>query len=400
MSPNKKELYSKLPQSPGVYLMKDTSGRLLYVGKAGNLRRRVSSYFSRAHDARIERLVGSIKTVDHRKTDTAIEALILEAELIKKYLPPFNVREKDDKSFLYMEITREKFPRIMLVRGKETPGGKRFGPFTSAGGIREALRILRKIFPYNTHPADKIGRFLRPCFDHEIGVCPGTCVGAITRDEYMKTVRRLKMFFEGKKKQVLRDMDREMKASAKRLEFEKAAKLKRSVFALNHIQDVALINDAETAASATKGSVFRIEGYDVSNISGTSSVGSMVVFEDGRPNTNEYRKFRIRTIIGSDDVGMLREALTRRLHNDWPLPALILIDGGEGQVNAAKRVLDENGLAIPVVGLAKGAERKNNRPVGQIPPGIKEELLIKVRDEAHRFAISYHKNLRGRNFLR
>ena len=193
--------YKQFPETPGVYLMKDAEGRILYVGKAGNLRRRVSSYFERPHDVRIQTLVARIATIDHRDTDTAIEALILEAELIRKFSPPFNVKEKDDKSFLYIEITKEKFPRVLLVRGRDVAGeGKRFGPFTSASSVREALKILRKIFPWSTHekvcnPNQRIHpnatnkkniRSIRinsdssdwacrkrPCFDYEIGLCPG-----------------------------------------------------------------------------------------------------------------------------------------------------------------------------------------------------------------------------------
>src|SRR3989344_1918439 len=176
-----KRLYKNLPQTPGVYLMKSASGRILYIGKAANLKRRVSSYFMRANDARIEKLVGEIKKIDYKKTDSALEALILESKLIKKYQPLFNVKEKDDKSFLYVEIAREEFPRILLVRGTDKSKRERFGPFTSASNIREALKILRRIFPWSTHEAEQIAKRKsqgahRPCFDYEIGLCPGTCI--------------------------------------------------------------------------------------------------------------------------------------------------------------------------------------------------------------------------------
>jgi excinuclease ABC subunit C len=407
--------YKKLPDTPGVYLMKDGDGRVLYVGKAGNLRRRVSSYFERPHDVRIEHLVSKIKEIEHRKTDTALEALILEAELIKTLTPPFNVREKDDKSFLYVEITKEKFPRVLLVRGKDAGSGKRFGPFASASSIREALRILRKIFPWNTHAADRIGKFARPCFDCEIGLCPGTCVGAVTRKDYAKNIDHLKLFFEGKKKVVLRSLEKEMAAASKTLEFEKAEKFRRQIFALRHIRDTALISDYTIAPLRSDGAKadYRIEGYDISNISGTSAVGSMVVFEGGEPNRNEYRKFRIRTIFKANDVGMLTEVLERRFRrysegnaraesgdrHGWRLPSLVLIDGGIAQASAARRVILRAGLRIPVVGIAKGPERKRNDIIGAIPKGIQKTTLVRVRDEAHRFAISYHKALRGRRAL-
>ena len=293
--------YRSLPETPGVYVMKDAEGRILYVGKAGNLRRRVSSYFERPHDVRIQTLVARIATIDHHDTETAIEALILEAELIKKLAPPFNVREKDDKSFLYIEIMKEKFPRVLLVRGRDIAGkkGKRFGPFTSASSAREALKILRKIFTWSTHDPERIGTFKRPCFDYEIGLCPGTCIGAITRKDYLKNIGHLKLFLEGKKARVVKNLEKEMAAAGKKLEFEKAAKLRGQIFALKHIEDTAFISDSEIVmpkAGDLPVRPFRIEGYDISNISGTLAVGSMVVFENGRPDRNEYRKFKIRTI--------------------------------------------------------------------------------------------------------
>jgi len=409
--------YKKLPDTPGVYIMKDAAGRILYVGKAGNLRRRVSSYFERPHDIRIETLVAKIAGIDHQKTDTALEALILEAGLIRKFVPPFNVREKDDKSFLYVSITKDTFPRVLLVRGTDVAFSSRtgatYGPFTSASSARAALKIMRKIFPWSMHDAERLGHFERPCFDYEIGLCPGTCIGAISREDYMKNIERLKLFFEGKKKVVLRSLEKEMSTAAKKLDFERAAKLRHQIFALRHIRDTALISDSEVATlprvsagvPGLASAPYRIEGYDISNISGTSAVGSMVVFENGAPNKNEYRKFRIRTVFKPNDVGMLTEVLERRFkhgaasHGGWAMPNLILIDGGIGQANAAKKVLMRAGLRIPILGIAKGAERKRNDILGAIPKGVTKETLIKVRNEAHRFAIGYHKALRRINSL-
>lgn len=424
--------YKKFPETPGVYIMKDAGGRVLYVGKAANLRRRVSSYFERPHDVRIQALVSKVARIDTEQKDTALEALIREAELIKTLTPPFNVREKDDKSFLYFEITREKFPRVLLVRGAGVvaagggkgaravaPEGKRYGPFTSASSAREALRILRRIFPWSTHDPDEIGRMKRPCFNYEIGLCPGTCIGAIAHEDYVKNIERLRLFFEGKKERIIHALEKDMKAAAKKQEFEKAEALRRQTFALRHIQDTALISDSETlvmpgsaqggAAAAKSG--YRIEGYDISNISGTSAVGSMVVFTDGAPDKDEYRKFKIRSIFQPNDVGMLKEVLERRFAHSapadseahratgkesarWPMPDLVLIDGGLAQVNTARRVLLRAGLKIPIVGIAKGPKRDRNDVIGLVPKGVQKATLVKVRDEAHRFAISYHKALR------
>ncbi|MCX6702262.1 MAG: GIY-YIG nuclease family protein [Candidatus Wolfebacteria bacterium] len=412
---NSEKLYKDLPETPGVYLMKNAEGVILYVGKAGNLCRRVSSYFTRPpasnasrsdagrHDVRIEKLVSEIRKIDFEKTETAIEALILESKLIKKYRPAFNVRDKDDKSFLYVVITKDKFPRVLLSRGKGLPAGRQgiYGPFTSASSIREALRIIRKIFPFSVHSPESLlmsasRRIKKECFDCELGLCPGTCVGAVSRIKYLKNIKNIKLFFEGGKKKIIKSLKQEMASASKKLEFEKAVKLRGQIFALNHIRDIALISDSEIHhSSSIIHNSYRIEGYDISNISGTSATGSMVVFINGKSDRDEYRKFKIRTITQNNDTGMLKEVLERRLKNDWPLPDLILVDGGKGQVNAVKSVLSEAGLDIPVIGIAKGSKRKKNEFIGAVPKGVDEKVLIKVRDEAHRFAISYHKKLRN-----
>lgn len=430
---NAKPIYQHLPDAPGVYLMRGTHGQILYIGKAANLKRRVSSYFERPHEYRIQQLVQEIAAIDYRKTDTALEALILEAELIKKRQPPYNVREKDDKSFLCVEITNEPFPRILLARGHDGKNPKHtyFGPFTSAGSLRAALKLLRRIFPWSTHPRDRghetgdmrQGRnrsmshvtdnhvTRRPCFDYEIGLCPGTCAGLISRADYLKNIRAIKLIFQGKKKELVRGLKRDMRAASKQLAFEQAEKLKRQIFALQHIQDIALISESDMGhkiwdmRQETRDKELRIEGYDISNISGTSAVGSMVVFRGNQPDKNEYRKFRIKTIHQSDDVGMLKEVLRRRFsraregRRGWTLPYLLLIDGGKPQVNAARAVLAEFGLKIPVVGIAKGPTRKKSEFIGAIPHRISPQTLIRVRDEAHRFAVRYHERLRSRAFM-
>ncbi len=435
---DKSALYKNLPDTPGVYLMRDAKGTLLYVGKAGNLRRRVSSYFLRPHDRRIEQLVARIAKIDYEKTDTAIEALIREAELIKQHEPPFNIREKDDKSFLYVEITKEPFPRVLLARGRDLGKedhrvAERYGPFTSASSLREALKIIRRIFPYSTHPADRLGHFDRPCFDFEIGVCPGTCVMKISKEDYRKNIKNIELFFAGKKERILKTLTKEMQAAAKKLDFERAESLRRQIFSLKHIQDIAFLAEDKVGSPEGEEKPLRIEGYDISNISGVSAVGSMVVFTGGKADKAEYRKFKIKDVDANlqpqsdhpashagGDVGMMSEVLRRRFARSahtapaddtagdgaagdaWPLPDIVLVDGGIGQVNAARQILKSYNLSIPVIGLAKGPQRKRNDVVGIIPKKLKDldlKTLMKVRDEAHRFAISYHKNLRGRNFF-
>ena len=398
-------LYAHLPETPGVYLMKGlpagrqgADGSILYIGKAANLKRRVSSYFLRPHDYRITRLVKEIRKIDYVKTDTALEALILESALIKKHQPPWNVREKDDTSFLYVEIAREKFPRVLLVRGKDPKRGKRFGPFADAGSLKEAVRILRRIFPWSVHKPEEIGAFSRPCFDAQVGLCPGTCIGTVPRAEYLKTIRNVRLLFAGKKSAVAKQLAKDMKAASRALEFEKAETLRRQIFALEHIRDTALITEdkiAEVAAGLAPRRAPRIEGYDISNISGTSATGSMVVFTGDRRELDQYRKFRIRTVEGANDPACLKEVLERRFRNDWPLPDLILVDGGVAQVNAARAALKEAHRAIPVIGMVKGPERKRTDIIGTLSLKIAKRTLIRVRDEAHRFAIGYHKKLRS-----
>lgn len=404
---SEKNIYEKLPETPGVYLMRGKGSKILYIGKAGNLKRRVSSYFLRPQENRIHRLVEEIKHIDHKKTDTALEALILEAQLIKKYRPLYNIREKDDKSFLYVEITKDEFPRLLLLRGKDLKKGlDYFGPFIEAGSLREALRIIRRIFPYNTHSPENIARMSkqvsgtdggRGCFDWQVGLCPGTCVGLADSKEYKKTVRNIKLIFEGKRNKLILELKKEMEDTARNEEFELAEKKKRQIFGLQHINDIALIKEVDSPVSSANHLASRVEGYDISNISGTFAVGSMVVFNNGKASPSEYKKFKIRTIVGANDVGMLKEVLMRRFkHSEWELPSLLFVDGGTGQVNTAKSVLGSYGLKIPVVGIAKGRTRKKVEIIGEVPKDIQTNLLVKVRDEAHRFAISYHRKLRGR----
>ncbi len=404
----------ELPNRPGVYLYKDKDGEILYIGKATSLKRRVNSYFNRPQEARIEKMLKLAVEIDYIQKPTAIEALILEANLIKRYMPPFNIRDKDSKSFLYLVITKDPYPKPLLIRGNELPddSAKRykavFGPYTSPRALRAALELVRKVFPWSTcEPGRK-----RACFYYHLKQCPGVCIEAIGTREYAKTIRDLIKFFEGKKEDLLKKYRREMKKASKEQRFEEAADYRNKIQFLEHIQDIAILKreepEQDAASEDVKGvEIFgRVEGYDISNISGTSSVASMVVFENGAPAKAEYRKFRIKTVEGSNDVASIREVLTRRFRNDWRLPDVILIDGGKPQVNAAREVVDFLSPGIPVVGLAKGAARKKNELIcdPEDSPFCAScrkhlDILIAVRDEAHRFAVTYHKKLRGRRSL-
>lgn len=378
-----KEVKKNIPQSPGVYLFKDKKGKEIYVGRAGNLKRRVKSYFKNPVP-KIKKMVEEAFSVDFIETETVIEALILEAKLIKKLQPFYNIKDKDDRSFLYVAFSNDYFPRVLLLREKESKKFKEvFGPFTSSSSIYRALRIIRKIFPYSIHEKE----LKKPCFDYQIGLCPGTCINAISRKDYLKNIRNIREFFKGNKRKIIRELKKEMEHYSKSLQFEKAEQAKRKMNALLHIRDTALIS-AEPAFEEKKKE--RWEGYDISNISGDYAVGSMTVFIDGRPEKKEYRIFKIRTVKKINDTAMLREVIERRFKNNWAFPDLILVDGGKAQKNAVEKSLATLNINIPVVGIAKGKERKKNEFIGNFPED-KAKALIFLRDEAHRFALKHHK---------
>ena len=412
---NVKVKNGELPDTPGVYLMKDGKGKVIYVGKATSLKRRVSSYFQRGRfgdgRAHIEEMMPHVRAIDYIQKPTVIEALILEANLVKYYWPHYNVMLKDNKSFLYLVITKEDFPKPLLIRGTELDENSSkkykavFGPYTSPRSLRAALDLLRKVFPWSTCEPGRS----RPCFYVHLKQCPGVCVNLIDKKDYQKIIRDLIKFFEGKKDVLVKQYEREMKVAAKEKRFEDAAEWRNKVQFLSHIRDIAMLKkedddvDKIKMGEASVNLFGRIEGYDISHISGTSTVASMVVFENGAPAKAEYRKFKIKTVVGSDDIASMREVLTRRFRNNWRRPDLLLIDGGLPQVNVAEQVIRELGIGLPVIGLAKGPERKRNDLVCS-PTNLElchlceqyKELLVKVRDEAHRFAITYHRKVRGR----
>ncbi len=405
----------ELPDTPGVYLMKDGQGTIIYVGKATSLKRRVRQHFERPHSGFIEEMTRLVHTIDYIQKPTALEALILEANLIKHYWPKYNIRDKDNRSFLYLVFTKEDFPKPLLVRGTDLgdDSAKKyktvFGPYTSPRSLRAALDLMRKVFPWSTcTPGQK-----RPCFYVHLKQCPGVCIQSIEKKAYQKIIRDMMKFFEGKKDDLLKQYTREMKTAAKEKRFEEAAMLRNRVFFLEHIQDIAMMKrededvDKMKMGEATVSLYGRIEGYDISHISGTSTVASMVVFENGAPAKAEYRKFRIRSVSGPNDVASIRETLMRRFrHPEWPRPDLLLIDGGRSQVQVAEEVVHHQGVGIPVVGIAKGPERKRNdivcaRQNLELCRLCEQhrDLLVSVRDEAHRFAMAYHRQTRKRQFL-
>lgn len=395
-------LSQKLPDRPGVYLFRSAKREILYVGKATSLRSRVASYFRRdlieTRGPIIVGMVEAAKKIDFIETDSVLEALILEAHLIKKHQPPYNTKEKDNKSFNYVVITREDFPRVITMRGRELENSAlkikySFGPFPQGGALRDALVIVRKIFPFRDTCTPNKGI---PCFNAQIGLCPGVCAGTISKSEYAKLITRIKLFFEGKKKILIRKLEREMKQHAARMEFEKAARIKKMLFALSHIQDVALLK-ADFEKRLANNESFRIEAYDVAHISGTNTVGVMVVVENGQVQKGQYRKFKIRTST-NDDNASLREMLSRRFgHTEWSMPKLIVIDGGKAQVNTAEQALKKWGLAIPVLGVVKDEHHRPKNILGKKSlVDTHGDTALLANSEAHRFSIAYHRDLRSR----
>ena len=376
--------------------MRDKNRRPLYIGKASSIKHRVLSYWQRPQEMRIEKMLSQVSSINVKKTDSVIEALFLENDLIKKYQPKYNVKLKDDKSFLGIFINKEDWPRIIPARiTQKLPKGEFYGPFPSAGQVREALQIIRKIFPFRVSCQPLSGK---ACFEYHLGMCPGVCAGKLSKEEYQNVIRQIKLFLKGHKKQVIKNLEKEMKLAAKNLNYEKAAKIRDQIFALKHIQDVALIKEEEIETASDI--PFRIEAYDVSNISGAFAVGSMIVFTKGIIDKSQYRKFKIKTVPGANDIAMLKEILSRRLnHQEWPMPDLILIDGGRGQIYGAKDVLRARRLNIPIVGIAKGPNRDKNEIITDKNITIDKKLLLRVRDEAHRFAIQYYR-LRHRKGLK
>lgn len=450
-----------LPNSPGIYIFKNTAGKIIYVGKAASLKDRVRSYFGKQNDfARpIDFYRDQITELEIKQTDTVLEAYFLEQDLIKRYQPKYNVLGKDDKSFVYVGITKEDFPRFEVKRktdlefrpkddekekNKQSDMAKStkedlldiqhskvdviskngiaytrvYGPYTARHLIEQALKILRKIFPYHNKP-QKTEKF---CLDYHIGLCPGPYAGKISKADYRKNIKAIELILRGKKKTLIRQLEKEMQRHSKKQEFEKAAQARNLLFTLRHIQDVAMIKESQlkpykfvgvdknqkTRAagmnSTSHEKYFRVEGYDISNISGTHSVASMVVFDNEedtlKPNKSQYRKFRIKTIKGANDVGAMQEVLQRRFANSWKIPNLILVDGGKGHLNMAKKVLRNYRYDIPILAVAKGPTRKklDFYYYGKVPK-LDDNIIAQIRDEAHRFAISYHRKLRRKNAI-
>ena len=420
------------PSSPGVYLMKDAQGRVIYVGKAKNLRNRAASYFNKtaAEDKRICDWIGEVADVDFLAADSEVDALLLEARLIKDIQPKHNQDLKDDKSFPYLQITTgDDFPRVNFTREPLERGVKLYGPFPRAKSLRGAIQVLQKIFKFRTcsldiEEGDARWRWFRPCLLHSIDQCTAPCNLRIDKEAYRKDIRRLRLFLDGKKDVVLAEMEAEMKEASKALQFEKAARLRDE---LKSLQNINLRGDLDKHAQpevfyvdprkGLKGlqKVLHLEStprtincVDIAHLGGTETVGSLVTFIDGLPFKPGYRRYKIKSVKGIDDYASIREVVSRRIQGlqerDEPFPDIFMIDGGKGQLNAALGAFEALGIKPPtLISLAK--QNEEIFVPGQPDPIVLKRrsfalrLLQYARDEAHRFAQHYHHMLRKKRTL-
>ncbi len=424
---NFQQKINSLPLTSGVYLMKGKQGEVLYVGKAVSLRKRVQSYFRKSQGilSKTDLLVEAIHDIAHVPTASEAEALILEASLIKQYQPKFNIELRDDKSYPFIEITPEEFPRISVVRpniklsreeskkfsqdASQNVSAKYYGPYVNPKLIREALDIIRKIFHFRTcDPFPK-----KACLDYHIGLCDAPCIHNISQKDYNKIIKHVCLILEGKKDELYNALKNEMESLSRTHKFEEASRLRDQIRAIGALysgtQDVNYYKEAEQLQRILylPRRPERIECFDISNIMGHQAVGSMVSFLNGKPDKSNYRRFRIRDIEGIDDFKMIAQIVRRRytrLKNEKGIfPDLIVIDGGKGQLSSAVFELRLLQIDIPIISLAKREEEvfipTRRTPIVLAKDSLGLKLLQRVRDEAHRFAISYHRLLRGKQAL-
>ena len=395
-----------LPQSAGVYLIKDAKGMILYIGKAACLRKRINSYFQRPAEAKTRRLLSRAQDIDCIQTSSSAQALLLENCLIKKYQPRYNAALKDDKSYPYVKFSRGDFPRVSIIRGRLEKGARYFGPYTSVKLLKSALKTARVIFPFRSC------RHLpkRPCLYFNLKLCPGMCTVPVDKEAYRQMLRHLGLFLQGRQKELLNILSARMKQAAQLKDYEQAARLRDKIKALTDIgaqtkepKHPDLILKLQQLLGLPR-APYRIEAYDISEISGSGLAGSMVSFLGGWPDKKYYRKFRIKTVQGVDDYAMIREVLRRRFsgknRQELPMPDLVMIDGGKGHLSSARKELRLLGMGeISVISLAKRMETiyaPGLNAVNLARNSALLHLLQRIRDEAHRFAVSYHHKLKER----
>lgn len=421
-----KKKLKTLPSSPGVYFHKNEQGEIIYVGKAAVLKNRVRQYFQNTEkDPKTEALVKEIAMTDWIVVDTEMDALFLEAEMIKRYMPKWNILLRDDKSVSYVRIDmKSEVPYVTITRNPEGDNAEYIGPFYAKRTVSDALRILRRVFPYYIKPYDG-----KKTLDTDLGLTPGIEINKTSPADYKKNLRKLIRYLNGERKTLLTELEKEMKKAAKENRFEEAAELRNQLFGLKGLRNKIVFSDKEFMDISSDQALKqlqkllklenpprRIEGYDISHQSGTNVVASMVVFINGASDRAEYRKFKLRH-QKNDDPASMREVVERRLkHTEWDYPELVILDGSIGQISVVYKMLAEN--HIPVIGRDKSGDHTRNASVHLIIPSGQEndklvydevdlpddshiaKLIARIDEESHRFAITYHRLLKRKNMLK
>jgi excinuclease ABC subunit C len=414
---------SRLPNTPGVYIMRDSAAKIIYIGKANRLRQRVSSYFKGIPDFKTRGIINSLRHIDFILRKSERDALILERELIHKYQPRFNAMWLDDKSYPMLKLTlKEDFPRLIITRRKIKDGSEYFGPYPNASALNSLVKWMQKIFRWRTckHEIskDKLPpeRKVKTCLYLHTGRCPGPCLGRVSTEEYRQNIMGVKLFLKGRYKNLIKHWEKEMKAASAELKYEKAAELRNRITALESINEKVTLKEVKPEdLSGPLGITSDLEElkdklglpklpaimecFDISNISGTDSVGSMVRFQNAEPDKSNYRRFKIKGVQGTDDFAMINEVVSRRYarlkQQEGQMPDLVVIDGGKGQLSAAESALKDLKLRLPLISIAKKEEEifvpGNPESIKLTRDSRGLQILQHLRDEAHRFAISFHR---------
>ena len=418
MNDSLKQKLKKLPSAPGVYFHKNSAGEIIYVGKAAVLKNRVRQYFQKNQkDVKTEALVREIADTDWIVVDTEIDALFLESEMIKRYMPKWNILLRDDKTVSYVRITmNEDVPYISFTRNPVDDKATYIGPFYGKSAIEKAVRSLRRIFPYYTKPYTG-----HKTLDTDLGLTPGIEIEKSTPKDYKRNLRKLIRYLEGDREKLLKDLEKTMRAESDKGNYELAAEARDQLAGLRELKKKILFSDKEFLDISSDQALKqlqemlgldepprRIEGYDISHQAGKNTVGSMVVFLNGASARSEYRKFKIRTST-NDDLKSMQEVLSRRLkHQEWDFPNLIILDGGNTQVKAILPLVEP--YNIPVLGRNKSGDHSRNAKTKLITPDLKSielsnnshvaRLIARIDEEAHRFAITYHSLLKRKRMFK
>ncbi|MCM8780338.1 MAG: excinuclease ABC subunit UvrC [Candidatus Omnitrophica bacterium] len=403
---------AELPDLPGVYIFKDEQGNILYIGKAKSLKKRLQSYFVHFYHSKTQVLLSKVNDIEYVILPSESQAQLLEASLIKEKQPPYNVSLKDDKYFPYIRITDEEFPMVCIYRkkmSKPKDNSLYFGPYTNAKLLRQALKTIRKIFGFRS--CRKMPK--QACLYYRIKMCPAPCENKISPEGYRDIIQQIKTFLESRYEELLDTLYAKMKKWAQKKKFEEAAKIRDQIYALSVIQQSKPGNIGFCALEDLKDLLglerlpLRIEAFDISNISGKEACGSLVSFYKGLPDKKNYRRFRIKTLESINDYAMLREVIRRRytrlVKENLPLPDLILIDGGKAHLSVVEEEIKGLGLEIPLLSIAKDREniyvKNKTQPIKLQKDTSALNLIRYIRDEAHRFAQTYHHLLRRKKIL-